>query len=329
MQHQDLKPVALEAQHHIQLHKYRGTGQSAPMKKDLDHLPLRKQQELETILRIIFDEFEQGLAEMKPRNGKRMGGLILKIILFGSHARGDWVEDRISGYFSDFDILVIVNKDYVVEAVSLFGGAEDRIIRNPRLKTPTNIIVHTMAEVNQALSDGQYFFVDIRKEGIVLYERTQSERLKAPKPHDKEQAYRVAKEHYDHWMPSAEMFLEGAGFYQNKGAFNEAAFSLHQAAERAYHAILLVLTNYTPATHNLKHLRSLTESREERLRSIWPEDTRLARRRYELLKRAYIDARYSEHYKITEEELDYLAERMKLLHLAAREICEERLKSLK
>jgi len=29
-------------------------------------------------------------------------GAILKIILFGSHARGDWVSDPIGGYISDY-----------------------------------------------------------------------------------------------------------------------------------------------------------------------------------------------------------------------------------
>ena len=298
------------------------------MKTDLSHLPVRKQTELDHVLRIIFEEFEQGLAEIKPKNGKRLGGLILKIILFGSHARGGWVEDRISGYFSDYDILVIVNKDYVVEAVSLFGGAEDRILRHPGIKTPTNIIVHTMDEVNEALSLGQYFFVDIRQDGIVLYERSQAERLPEPKPLDQAMACKAAKQHYEHWMPSAETFLKGVEFFRKEGGLKDAAFLLHQATERAYVAILLLLTNYTPATHNLNHFRSLTEWRDDRLRDIWPQDTKIRRRRYELLKRAYIDSRYSLHYKITEEELDYLFERVTLLHNIARQICEERLAEL-
>lgn len=30
-------------------------------------------------------------------------------MLFGSYARGGWVEDRKSGYRSDYDLLVVVN----------------------------------------------------------------------------------------------------------------------------------------------------------------------------------------------------------------------------
>ncbi len=30
------------------------------------------------------------------------------IILFGSYARGNWVENLVTGYFSDYDLMVIV-----------------------------------------------------------------------------------------------------------------------------------------------------------------------------------------------------------------------------
>ena len=61
------------------------------MRTDLDHLPERKQRELERIVEILHEEFEDalvlGAAEWKKR------GRILKIILFGSHARGTWVDE--------------------------------------------------------------------------------------------------------------------------------------------------------------------------------------------------------------------------------------------
>jgi predicted nucleotidyltransferase len=31
------------------------------------------------------------------------------IVLFGSHARGDWVDDHETGYHSDYDVLVVVD----------------------------------------------------------------------------------------------------------------------------------------------------------------------------------------------------------------------------
>ncbi len=45
------------------------------------------------------------------------------------------------------------------------------------------------------------------------------------------------------------------------------------------------------------------------------------RRCFELLKRVYIDARYSEHYKITEEELEWLAGEVEKLKGAVSQFC--------
>ena len=41
-----------------------------------------------------------------------------------------------------------------------------------------------------------------------------------------------------------------------------------------------------------------------------PRNDRITRRCFELLKRAYVEARYSKHYKITEEELAGCVERL-------------------
>jgi uncharacterized protein len=79
------------------------------MRDGLDHLPAVKRRELERVARVLFDEFED--AVKTKLSDKRKGGRILKLILFGSYARGDWVEDRASGYISDYDLLIVVNSD--------------------------------------------------------------------------------------------------------------------------------------------------------------------------------------------------------------------------
>jgi hypothetical protein len=64
----------------------------------LNHLPAKKQRELARVVKIIFDEFED--AQKTKLSDKARSGRILKLILFGSYSRGDWVEDRSSGYRS-------------------------------------------------------------------------------------------------------------------------------------------------------------------------------------------------------------------------------------
>lgn len=105
----------------------------------------------------------------------------------------------------------------------------------------------------------------------------------------------------------------------------EAAFLLHQATERLYAGLLLTLTYYTPYNHNIAFLRSLAEGLDRRLYGIWPEDTRRERAMFQKLKEAYTKARYSKHYRISEEELDWLGERVEELGRTVHTICSERI----
>ena len=108
----------------------------------------------------------------------------------------------------------------------------------------------------------------------------------------------------------------------------EAAFLLHQATERLYHCLLLVLTQYSPRSHKLNFLRSQCEQLAPELTEAWPRATRFEQRCFELLRRAYVDARYSPHYRITPEELAWLGERIGVLQSLVRQACETRLAAL-
>jgi hypothetical protein len=72
-------------------------------------------------------------------------------------------------------------------------------------------------------------------------------------------------------------------------------------------------------------LRSKAEGIDGRLIAAWPCDARIERRRFELLSRAYVEARYSSKYKITIEELEWLTERVEMLQQLVEQVCRERL----
>ena len=109
----------------------------------------------------------------------------------------------------------------------------------------------------------------------------------------------------------------------------KAAFSLHQAVETAYGCFLLVRTLYLPHSHNIKFLRSLSEDLDKRLIAAWPRATRKDERLFKLLKRAYVEARYSEHYDISAKDLDLLTECAQNLGALVEQVCRERLSALK
>lgn len=181
--------------------------------------------------------------------------------------------------------------------------------------------------MNDGLSQGRYFFIDIAREGIALYQSDDSE-LPEPKPRTPEQALALAKEYFEEWLPSARRFERAAKVMIEEGGLKEGAFQLHQAAERYYHCVLLVCTLYTPHVHNLGFLRTQAARIDMRLVDAWPRDTKRERAMFEKLKAAYIKARYSKHYRISEDELTRLGARVKAQGRAVEAICTESLKAL-
>ncbi|SDA99691.1 nucleotidyltransferase domain-containing protein, partial [Sinorhizobium sp. NFACC03] len=113
------------------------------MKTSLDHLPAVKQQELRRVVEIIHEELEDALKGGSADFKKR--GRILKIVLFGSYARGTFVDEPHTkkGYRSDFDILVIVNNKKLTDP-AYWNRANDRLMRSPEIKTPVGLIVHAL-----------------------------------------------------------------------------------------------------------------------------------------------------------------------------------------
>src|SRR3546814_4287881 len=93
-------------------------------------------------------------------------------------------------------------------------------------------------------SDLRYFFMDVAKDGIALYEFDDKE-LHKPKPKTPEQALDMAQEYFDEWFPSAMKRFEISKFDLEKGYLKDAAFDTHQATERLYQCVLLVCTFYT------------------------------------------------------------------------------------
>ena len=135
------------------------------MKNTLNHLPERKQGHIAAILQLIHNEFNRvvNAATLADKKNSR----ILQVVLFGSYAKGTQVDDPKSGYFSDYDILVVLNEPTLTDEYKIWHTVEER----GTLKTgsPVNLVVCTLREINHELKQGHYFFTDIREEGCLLY----------------------------------------------------------------------------------------------------------------------------------------------------------------
>ena len=87
----------------------------------------------------------------------------------------------------------------------------------------------------------------------------------------------------------------------------------------------LTLTLYSPKSHRLNFLRSQCEQIAPSLIEAWSRDDKFSLRWFELLRRAYVNARYSPHCEISDQELRWLGEHVAKLQALVKSVCEERL----
>lgn len=151
------------------------------------------------MVEILHAEFEDALAESSADWKK--SGRILKIVLFGSYARGDWIDEPLT--MKGYRISICWSSS--TTHFTYWYKAKDRLDRDRAIKTPTDFIVHSRRFVNTALRQGQYFFADIRRDGVVHYELDE-EPLAEPKPQSSVDALKFALEHFDSRMPMSTNF---------------------------------------------------------------------------------------------------------------------------
>ena len=283
------------------------------MKTTLEHLPEAKQKQILKIVDIIKEVVHPEV-----------------IILFGSYAKGTYVEHRYTAkdgitydYISDYDFLVVTKnnpeKTYVQEN-KIMDQAD-------KYKPPVNLEIHEIDYINKGLEWGEYFWVDILKEGILLYDK-ETVKFAEPRELTASEKREKAQRYFDTWFRQAEEFIKTAKFNLKEGIFKIGAFQLHQATESLYYATLLVFTDYKPKTHNLWKLRKKSKSYSEELFFVFKTETdKHEEHLFDLLKRGYIDARYRTDYIITEQELATLIDRVSIMKPIVEKICKEKIES--
>ncbi len=284
------------------------------MKTTLNHLPISKRNQILEIVDIIKEV-------VSPE----------KIILFGSYAKGKYVEHRYTGkdgifyeYVSDYDFLVVTQNNTIKEY-----ELEDIVnSRTQHFKQPINLQIHEIDYINEGLEFGQYFFTDIVNEGVLLYD-TDLVDFAEPRELTPTEEKEIAQRYFDIWNPHGVGLLNTAKYNLDQSEYKIGVFILHQAAESFYYATLLVFTGYKPKTHNLYKLRKQAKHLSEELFLLFPIETNKEEKNlFDLLKRGYIDARYKIDYIISREELNILIERIQMMKLIVEKICQEKIASL-
>lgn len=283
------------------------------MKPSFDQLPPQKQHEIRQIVEVIKQVVDPEM-----------------VILFGSHAKGSHVDHRyvsdgiLYEYISDYDLLVVTRNNAekaITQEMQILQKTDD-------IEPALNLEIHEIDYINKGLEWGEYFWVDIVKEGIVMYDKgsvtfAEPRELTAVEKREKAQRY------YDTWFPQGASFLRGANFFLGDNSLNLADFSLHQAAESLYYAVLLVFTDYKPKIHNLWKLRKKVKPFSEDLFFLFRAETdKNEKRLFELLKQGYIEARYDSNFTISEVDLKSLIERITKMIPIVEKICIEKINGI-
>lgn len=199
------------------------------------------------------------------------------------------------------------------------------------VKTLANvtIIVHRMEEINKALESGSSFFTTIYKKGTILFDHEKEDFVvpASGAPLNKRIIKREA--FWLQWFNLSESFLRGAVFFKNDNHHNLSVYMLHQALQHCYSGMLRVLTGYRTNTNGLPRLMKLIDNiiPESSFASVkkTPEDARLIG----LLLKGFGDARYSDKFKITEQELSLITTRIEEILKTANISCLLHIKKIK
>lgn len=289
------------------------------MKKSISYLPSTNQRDLHYLVESILTRIKQ--TEM--------------IILFGSYARNKYVVydekyefGKIQFYVSDYDILVVTSG--ISDGIA--GKALDNIevqyynrAKDPDRQPPVQFINIDMKKLNKELTEGRYFYTQIKSEGVILYD---SEKFKLPRRRklNFEEIKQQAEEYYNEKFDRATSFYDGVEFYSNKKDYRMASFMLHQACENYFYAIRLVYTQQNSKQHNLTKLLNSVKKYSTDFIKVFPQDTPEEKRLFELIKAAYVNGRYDPDFVVTKEDIDALVPKVELLRDITKRICEEKIK---
>jgi predicted nucleotidyltransferase/HEPN domain-containing protein len=258
------------------------------------------------------------------------------VILFGSFARGTWVFDRYSEgnilyqYSSDYDFLIITKTGK--QATDLERGSDSKLLNRElqghnifkKYGHNPHFVIESIDYINSELEKGKYFFSDIKKEGILLYDSGEFE-LAEPKELSDEEKKQIAGDDYRHWMEKSEGFFSGCKNFLQNSNFALSAFMLHQTTESLYNCTLLTVGGYKPKSHDLIELNKLCCIHSHDFLTTFPTATKEQQDCFNLLQKAYIDARYNKSYVITKDQLEYLIGRVEKLKGLVEGVCKEKI----
>ena len=287
------------------------------MKNSIDFLPERKQRDLRELVRLIRDEVKD----------------VVMVILYGSYARNTYVEcdERHdfgvrTFYISDYDLLIVTKKRLGVRESTAAARIGNRFLegKNAEFHTHPQFINESISKLNNALSEGRYFYVDILAQGIMLYD-SEEYQLATPCDLDYPKIKKMAQEYLNNKFSRANSFLFDVPNTLKRKDYKQASFYLHQATENFLKSIPLVYVLYGYKEHDLEFLIEKCKPYTLELAKVFPRDTPEEERLFKLLQRAYVEARYNDDFAVSKDDTDALTVRVERLRDITDKVCRDRI----
>lgn len=282
------------------------------MKTSLAHLPEYTQAELKQIVELVLENISQ--CEM--------------IILYGSYARGTFVEydERLefgvrTSYISDYDLLIVTSGMEMGIVKNILNTVRNKYAAYNAQQIPIQFICDDIKKLNSDLSEGRYFYTTVIREGIMFYDRG-NYKLEPSRKLNFEEIKQQAQAYYDDKFDYANDFFLGVKFYYGLGKYKIASFHLHQACEKLFYTFRLVFTLQNSKQHNLADLLDSTRKYSKELSLIFPQDNEEEKRLFELLKKAYVEARYNSEFIVTKEDIDVLLSKIEHFQKITEKACK-------
>lgn len=288
------------------------------MKTSIEHLPEKAQYELQKLVEYILEDVPETLF----------------VILYGSYARGEQIEydQRVefgmrTCFMSDFDIVVLTEKKHhaTQSITTRLGNASKKYASgiNLFLKPTVQFLSMSLEEFNRGITQGRYFYTDIRKEGIVLFDSGKAE-IAEVRPLKYQQIYELSKEFFDEKYETAEDFLIAAKALHEKGRYRRCAFQLHQAVENYLLSIILSSSLYAPKEHNIEKLIEQSTLFTSVASDIFHIATDDDKQLFELLLKSYVQARYNKDFLVTQADIEALLAKIEQLRTQSHRVCCEK-----
>ena len=203
-----------------------------------------------------------------------------------------------------------------------------------RHPAPPSIIVENPTTINRAIRRKHYFFYEIIKDGILLYNDGTFQIGKPEKlPYREIKQYaeeeyaeeEYAEEEYAECFPLAEGFLRHGHLDKEEENYKLGSFELHQACERYYKTFTLVYSGIRPKSHELKVLGAMVRSCSREFANVFPTHTFEDNKAFDKLCRAYIEARYNRLFTVSKEQYEYMLARTEVLREVTIRECAARM----